>query len=91
MTKVRDTRLSDKQFALIAGRTLIDHVVTTAALVCDGVVLALPPGTGWTSPGVTTVVPGGPTRAASVRSGSVASSFSGATGRIRRHWLLSAV
>lgn len=61
-----------KQFALIAGRTLIDHVVTTAALVCDGVVLALPPGTGWTSPGVTTVVPGGPTRAASVRSGLVA-------------------
>lgn len=58
-----------KQFALLAGRPLVDHVVETAAAVCDAVVVVIPPGWTWQGPAVTAVVAGGPTRAASVRSG----------------------
>jgi 2-C-methyl-D-erythritol 4-phosphate cytidylyltransferase len=58
-----------KQFAMLGGRSLLDHVVTTAAHVCDGVVVTLPPGAAWSPSGPMTVVPGGASRAASVRNG----------------------
>jgi 2-C-methyl-D-erythritol 4-phosphate cytidylyltransferase len=58
-----------KQFAMLGGRSLLDHVVATTAQVCDGVVVTIPPGATWAPSGLVTVVPGGASRAASVRSG----------------------
>ena len=58
-----------KQFAMLGGRTLLDRVVTTAAQVCDGVVVTVPQGAAWTPARPMTVVPGGASRAASVRCG----------------------
>lgn len=58
-----------KQFGTLGGRSLVDHVVTTAASVCESVVVVLPEGTPWKGQPVAAAVAGGPTRAASVRSG----------------------
>jgi 2-C-methyl-D-erythritol 4-phosphate cytidylyltransferase len=58
-----------KQFARLGGERLIDRVVRTAAVACDAVVVVLPEDTAWDGPPVAAAVPGGPTRAASVRCG----------------------
>jgi 2-C-methyl-D-erythritol 4-phosphate cytidylyltransferase len=58
-----------KQFASLGGRTLVEHVVTTVAPLCDGVVLVLPATGMPTAPAGTTIVTGGSTRARSVRHG----------------------
>lgn len=58
-----------KQFLRVGGRRAVDRVVATAAQVADGVVLVLPAGTAWDGPPVDVVVPGGATRAGSVRAG----------------------
>jgi 2-C-methyl-D-erythritol 4-phosphate cytidylyltransferase len=60
---------SRKQFASLGGRRLVDHVVETARIACDGVVIVLPPDEHWAGPPVAAVVPGGATRSASVRAG----------------------
>lgn len=65
-----------KQFELIPapGATdgverIVDRAVRTAASVCDGVVVVLPPGFDWDGPAVDAAVEGGATRSASVRNG----------------------
>lgn len=58
-----------KQFAEINGRRAVDRAVDRAREVSDGVVVVLPPDGTWTGPPVAADVPGGPTRAASVRAG----------------------
>jgi 2-C-methyl-D-erythritol 4-phosphate cytidylyltransferase len=63
-----------KQF-LTAGRArLVDHAVAGAASVCDEVVVVLPHGESWDGPAVAAAVPGGATRAESVRAGLAAAS-----------------
>jgi 2-C-methyl-D-erythritol 4-phosphate cytidylyltransferase len=61
-----------KQFAQAGGMRLVDRVVMTAGDACDAVVVVLPPGVGWDGPQVTATVPGGVSRAASVRAGLLA-------------------
>jgi 2-C-methyl-D-erythritol 4-phosphate cytidylyltransferase len=57
-----------KQYADLAGRTLLDRTTATAANACDGLVVVLPdPSTAPRTPG--RQVRGGGTRAASVRAG----------------------
>lgn len=56
-----------KQFAPLAGRSVLDHAVATARSVTDGVVVVVPEGAE-TPPGVVAVT-GGPSRSASVRNG----------------------
>lgn len=58
-----------KQFLTAAGARLVDHAVATAGSVCDEVVVVLPADQAWDGPAVTAAVPGGETRAASVRAG----------------------
>jgi 2-C-methyl-D-erythritol 4-phosphate cytidylyltransferase len=58
-----------KQFARLGGERLIDRVVRTAASACDAVVVVLPENIAWNGPPVAAAVPGGLTRAASVRCG----------------------
>ncbi len=58
-----------KQFHEIGSERIVDRAVRTATRCCDGVVLVLPPGATWDGPPVAGVVPGGATRAASVRAG----------------------
>jgi 2-C-methyl-D-erythritol 4-phosphate cytidylyltransferase len=58
-----------KQFALLGGQRLIDRVVRTAAQESDAVVVVLPEDAPWNGPPVAAAVPGGATRAASVRCG----------------------
>jgi 2-C-methyl-D-erythritol 4-phosphate cytidylyltransferase len=59
-----------KQYEALGGRRLLDWAVAAAAERAEGVVLVVPPErAGEHEPGVTTVVPGGATRSASVRSG----------------------
>jgi 2-C-methyl-D-erythritol 4-phosphate cytidylyltransferase len=57
-----------KQFANAGGLRLVDRVVHTASSTCDRVIVVLPTGVAWDGPAVAAVVPGGPTRASSVRS-----------------------
>ena len=59
----------DKQFALLRGVRLIDRVVETAQAACDAVVVVLAANASWNGRGVAACVPGGPTRAESVRRG----------------------
>src|SRR5918998_5283643 len=58
-----------KQFALLAGRPLVDHVVLTASAVCDSCVVVLPRTVPWNGAPVAAVTAGGATRAESVRAG----------------------
>jgi 2-C-methyl-D-erythritol 4-phosphate cytidylyltransferase/2-C-methyl-D-erythritol 2,4-cyclodiphosphate synthase len=62
-----------KQFGLLAGRRVVDRSVEVAAGCCDGVVVVLPAAAIGTAdavvPGASAVVPGGTTRAESVRAG----------------------
>ena len=58
-----------KQFRKVGSARLVDRSVQRAARSCDGVVVVLPAGVSWDGPSVTAAVPGGATRAESVRSG----------------------
>jgi len=60
---------SRKQFADLAGRSLVERSVELARAVADGVCLVLPPGQAWTGPPVDIVVAGGSTHAESTRRG----------------------
>jgi 2-C-methyl-D-erythritol 4-phosphate cytidylyltransferase len=59
-----------KQFARIAGVTVVDRAVGRARECCDGVVAVLPRDVPWDNAGVLTTI-GGATRSASVRAGLV--------------------
>ncbi len=56
-----------KQFWELDGVRLVDRSVLACRAACDAVVVALPPDTPWDGPVVDAAVPGGATRAASVR------------------------
>ncbi|MGQ0825876.1 MAG: 2-C-methyl-D-erythritol 4-phosphate cytidylyltransferase [Actinomycetota bacterium] len=58
-----------KQFARLAGVTVLDRAVGTARETCDGVVVVLPAATEWTAPAGVPTATGGATRSASVRAG----------------------
>jgi 2-C-methyl-D-erythritol 4-phosphate cytidylyltransferase len=58
----------NKQFAVLGGARLIDRAVDAASAVCDGVIVVLPAGASWNHR-TAAAVPGGATRAASVRCG----------------------
>jgi 2-C-methyl-D-erythritol 4-phosphate cytidylyltransferase len=58
-----------KQFSTLAGERLVDRAVAAATAACDTVVLVLPADTSWDGAPVDVVVPGGATRAGSVRGG----------------------
>ncbi|HSO96773.1 MAG TPA: 2-C-methyl-D-erythritol 4-phosphate cytidylyltransferase [Acidimicrobiia bacterium] len=58
-----------KQFLRLGTSRLVDHAVAAAAAVCDAVIVVLPAGHPWDGAPVTATVPGGATRAASVRAG----------------------
>jgi 2-C-methyl-D-erythritol 4-phosphate cytidylyltransferase len=58
-----------KQFARLAGATVLDRAVGVAREACDGVVVVLPVDTTWTAPEGVSVAIGGATRSASVRAG----------------------
>jgi 2-C-methyl-D-erythritol 4-phosphate cytidylyltransferase len=58
-----------KQFLALGGVRLVDRAVATASEVCDEVIVVLPAGRPWDGDPVTAAVPGGTTRAASVRAG----------------------
>jgi len=56
-----------KQFARLGGATVLERSIATTARVCDGVVVALPPESGWQPVPPVVAVAGGETRADSVR------------------------
>jgi 2-C-methyl-D-erythritol 4-phosphate cytidylyltransferase len=56
-----------KQFARLAGATVLERSLATTARVCDGVVVALPAESGWQPQTPIVAVAGGETRADSVR------------------------
>jgi 2-C-methyl-D-erythritol 4-phosphate cytidylyltransferase len=56
-----------KQFARLAGATVLERSLATTARVCDGVVVALPAESGWQPQPPIVAVAGGETRADSVR------------------------
>lgn len=58
-----------KQFARLAGVSVLDRSVVTARSACDGVVAVLPAGAEWPNPAGVATVPGGATRSESVRAG----------------------
>jgi len=58
-----------KQFLVAGGARLVDHAVDAAGAACDEVVVVLPADQRWDGADVAAVVPGGPTRSASVRAG----------------------
>lgn len=58
-----------KQDARAGGVRLVDRAVAAAAAACDAVTVVLRPGLVWDGAPVAAAVPGGPTRAASVRAG----------------------
>jgi 2-C-methyl-D-erythritol 4-phosphate cytidylyltransferase len=58
-----------KQFARLAGSTVLDRSVGMAKASCDGVVVVLPAGADWTPPDAVAAVAGGATRSESVRAG----------------------
>jgi len=57
-----------KQFARLGGATVLERSVATTARACDGVVVAVPPESGWQPVAPIVAVAGGVTRAESVRS-----------------------
>lgn len=59
----------NKQFATLGASRLIDRVVETAITTCDAVVVVLPGNASWNGRPVRAAVPGGSTRAESVRRG----------------------
>ncbi len=61
-----------KQFQSVGSERLVDRAVKAATRCCDGVVVVLPAATEWDGPPVHAAVPGGSTRAGSVRAGLVA-------------------
>jgi len=58
-----------KQFARLAGRSLVDRAALASAAACDGVVVVIPEGEAWEPPAGVVSVPGGATRSESVRAG----------------------
>ena len=59
-----------KQYEALAGRRVLDWSLAAARASSDGVVLVVPPGAAtWDEPGADAVIPGGATRADSVRHG----------------------
>jgi 2-C-methyl-D-erythritol 4-phosphate cytidylyltransferase len=58
-----------KQFADLGGRSLVERVVQTATSACGAVVLVVPQTFAWEGSPIATTVPGGRTRAESVRCG----------------------
>ena len=56
-----------KQFARLGSATVLERSLATTARVCDGVVVALPPGSEWQPRPPVIAVAGGATRADSVR------------------------
>lgn len=58
-----------KQFARLAGATVLDRSVGVARESCDGVVVVLPEDAQWNAPGGVDVATGGATRSDSVRAG----------------------
>jgi 2-C-methyl-D-erythritol 4-phosphate cytidylyltransferase len=58
-----------KQFARLAGATVLDRAVGVARESCDGVVVVLPADTRWDAPDGVRVATGGETRSDSVRAG----------------------
>ena len=58
-----------KQFARLGGATVLERSIATTARLCDGVVVALPPESGWQPQPPVVAVAGGETRADSVRAG----------------------
>lgn len=59
-----------KQYELLGDKRVLDWALDAARSVSEGVVLVVPPDSaGHREPGVDAVVPGGPTRSASVRAG----------------------
>ncbi|HEY7104994.1 MAG TPA: 2-C-methyl-D-erythritol 4-phosphate cytidylyltransferase [Acidimicrobiia bacterium] len=58
-----------KQFCNLAGVRVIDRACALLRSECDGVVVVLPPGVSWDGDAAVTAVPGGSTRAESVRRG----------------------
>jgi 2-C-methyl-D-erythritol 4-phosphate cytidylyltransferase len=58
-----------KQFAPLGTGRVVDWAVVATAGACDGVVLVLPPDVAWDGVPVAAVVPGGASRAESVRAG----------------------
>ena len=64
-----------KQFARLAGATVLERSLATTARVCDGVVVALPAESGWQPQPPIVSVAGGETRADSVRAALAAVPF----------------
>lgn len=60
---------ADKQFEEVGKVPAAQRAVEAARAVSDGVVIVLPPATRWSGSSVEAAVPGGPTRARSVRAG----------------------
>jgi 2-C-methyl-D-erythritol 4-phosphate cytidylyltransferase len=58
-----------KQFQTVGAERLVDRAVRAVTRCSDGVVVVLPAGARWKGPPVHAAVPGGATRAASVRAG----------------------
>jgi 2-C-methyl-D-erythritol 4-phosphate cytidylyltransferase len=58
-----------KQFARLAGATVVDRSLATAGRVAAGVVVVVPDDAEWAPPAGVHSVPGGDTRSASVRAG----------------------
>jgi 2-C-methyl-D-erythritol 4-phosphate cytidylyltransferase len=58
-----------KQFHDLGVERIVDRSVRTALRCCDGVVVVLPADAAWDGPPVAAAVPGGATRAESVRAG----------------------
>jgi 2-C-methyl-D-erythritol 4-phosphate cytidylyltransferase len=56
-----------KQFARLGGATVLERSIATTLRVCNGVVVALPPESGWQPVPPVVAVAGGETRADSVR------------------------
>lgn len=58
-----------KQFARLAGATLLDRALATARRCCDGAIVVLNAAAPWNAPDGVVVTTGGATRSASVRAG----------------------
>lgn len=58
-----------KQYELLAGRRVLDHALDACRAACDGIVLVVPPDRAADPEDADAVVPGGATRAESVRAG----------------------
>jgi 2-C-methyl-D-erythritol 4-phosphate cytidylyltransferase len=58
-----------KQFARLAGATVLDRALATACRCCDGAIVVLNPSATWAPPDGVTTTAGGTTRSESVRAG----------------------